>query len=236
MVDLFFSESGPKPTQPDHEIDDFDPRASDYAPIQDALDGDSFSSNQNDSNGGFADFSSAFEAQESNVKQEVGEDLFGGFNTTQPSSAELDLFSGVDLPAPVPSLPVQPLAQTFSSVPTQANPTNPASSMDLLGGLDFATPSFPPMGAPQLMGVSQPVMSGQFMGQPAMGQSVMGMPGFGMMQMSGVGPSSLPLQPASSALSAPKQPNGQQMNGNSVHVGSTWQDLGKTGQLFGIKN
>ena len=226
MVDLFFSESGPKPTQPDHEIDDFDPRASDYAPIQDALDGDSFSNNQNDSNGGFADFSSAFESQESNVKQEVEEDLFGGFNTTQPSSAGLDLFSGVDLPVPVPSLPVQPSAQTFLSVQTQANP---ASSMDLLGGLDFATPSFPPMGAPQLMGVSQPVMGGQFMGQP-----VMGMPGFGM--MSGVGPSSLPLQPSSSALTAPIQQNGQQkMNGNSVNVGSTWQDLGNRTILLKIK-
>ena len=208
MMDLFFSEANPKISQLDHEVDDFNPRANDYTPIQDSVDGDAFTSDPND---GFADFSSAFET---NATPAVEDDLFGGFSTIQPRSAGLDLFSGVDLPPPVPSFPVPSLAQQFVSVPA---PSNPASSMDLLGGLDFATPSFPPLGAPPIMGVSQPMIGAQ---------PVMGIPGVGLM-MGGSGPSSLPLQPASNALPTTQQPSGQQINGNSVHVGSTWQDLGR---------
>ena len=58
MMDVFFTESDPKPSQLDHEVDDFDPRAADDIPAAvDAFGGFTALPAADD---GFADFSSAF--------------------------------------------------------------------------------------------------------------------------------------------------------------------------------
>ena len=218
MMDVFFTESDPKPAQLDHEVDEFDPRAGEngsaYKPLGDF---DGFSGGDS-ADGGFADFSSAFTSGTNGGNDNSGDDLFGDFNatssgTTAASSAStVDLFAGVSLPAPVPALPVK---QPFSAAPPPAAASN-ASAMDLLGGLDFASPSLPPLGLPSApMGYSQPVMG---MSQPVMGVS---QPLYG-----GGLQGSAPLQP-SSAFPTPSPQLPVSNGAKPVNVGSTWQDIGE---------
>lgn len=215
MMDIFFSESEPKPSQLDHVVDDFDPRAGETpTPAQGKVDFGGFSSNNNNINdtagNEFADFSSAFGSEKTNGNQ-VEDDLFANFDSAPviaapaASAAELDLFSGVSLPGPVVVVG-SPLVQ-----PTHQPASSAASTMDLLGGLDFATPSLPPMG----------------LGTPALGQGMMAFNSGGMGQPvlhATGGPSSLPLQPAS-AFSTSAQ-SAATAAGKPVNVGSTWQDIG----------
>lgn len=60
MMDVFFTESNPKPSQLDHEVDDFDPRSGESKPaVVDNFGG--FAAVTSSAPGdGFADFSSAF--------------------------------------------------------------------------------------------------------------------------------------------------------------------------------
>lgn len=250
MMDVFFTESNPKPAQLDHEVDDFDPRAGEAGqPVQSSNVFGEFASNNNAGNGedSFADFSSAFAGTgvASNGNTTASEDLFDGF-ASAPSTAvgvstqppAVDLFAGMSsMPAPVPSMPAP--AASFPA-PVAAAATAATSSMDLLGGLDFGSaPSLPPMGIVQPnspvigMGMQQPPVMG--MPQQSMGAGGLGMSGQGMFGgMSG--PSSLPLQPTTSALKPAAAvgvgtPAAMPSVGNgtpaSANVGSTWQDLGK---------
>jgi len=233
MMDVFFTESNPKPSQLDHEVDDFDPRAGEAAPVQGSTGFGGFSGNNNPGDGdAFADFSSAFgSGSGTNGNQaSAADDLFGNFdaavaNQSAAAAPAVDLFASVSsMPAPVPALPAQ--TASFPAQPALF-PAQPASSMDLLGGLDFATPSLPPMG------ISQPIMGNQqpIMGMPqasSMGMPVMGMSSSGLFGGVG-GPASLPLQPSSALMSSGAPVSAGSMgNGapSSVNVGSTWQDLG----------
>ena len=219
MMDVFFSESDPKPAQMDHEVDDFDPRAGETGiPVTGSSAFGAFSSQaSSNKNEGFADFSSAFGPGNTNsAEQDIFGD-FGGPQTAPVAAAGLDLFAGMNS-ASVPSLPP---AQTLTAVPAQGN--SAASSMDLLGGLDFNSASLPPLAGtqPGLTPVS-PLPTTPLQAGPPMG----GLAGLGLMNG---GPSSLPLQPAASALpSSVANPvsNAAPAN-NPANVGSTWKDLGR---------
>jgi hypothetical protein len=147
--------------------DDFDPRAGETSTTHSVKDAaaDLFGGANNNSNndgGDFADFSSAFTGSTTSATN-AEDDLFGGFAggaatmapVTAPSSAA-DLFGGLSegpasLPVPSPT-PVQPSSggldlfsglssqqMPVAAVPVAALPSSAAaSSMDLLGGLDFA--------------------------------------------------------------------------------------------------
>jgi len=245
MMDVFFTESNPKPSQLDHEVDDFDPRSGESKPaVVDSFGG--FAAVPSPAPGdGFADFSSAFGGE--TAAAPAAQDLFSDFNAGPSNpppaagSAGLDLFGGVDInPPSTPSFPapVTPTAFPAPVTPTVAAAPSNASSMDLLGGLDFNSgSSLPPMQS----GGMQPMaglggISGMGGGMPMSPNPMMGLgasPSLSMNQgqgmLGGAGPASLPLQPSSALTpsagpmsSQPQQPSAAQ----PVNVGSTWSDLG----------
>jgi len=232
MIDIFFSESDPKPSQLDHEVDDFDPRAGESKPAAVVSNFGGFSANNNNpTNDDFADFSSAF--GDNGANGNTGDNLFANVNVPQAAqpptpSAEVDLFGDA-----AGSAPAQPVQSSLNAVPTQAFPSalpsanNPSSSMDLLGGLDFNTASLPPMGRPvqQHLGLGAPQNGVLNSAMPTIGVGLAS-PGMPMMGASSSGPSSLPLQPASALFSQPVSPAPGSANAKPVSVGSTWQDIG----------
>jgi len=202
--------------------DDFNPRAGE-APVQPVQDTVDLFGGNNNANGGddFADFSSAF----SNTNGGGEDDLFGGFSSGsgQPTvavapSAGLDLFSGSASFSSTPAAPVTSSntgLDLFAGMSSQPVAPGPASSMDLLGGLDFA---------------SNP-MTSTFNNIPAVNNtSVPTTNMFGAGQSGG--PMSLPtLQPASALApsGAFSTQGGATKNGASpsgLSVGDTWKDLG----------
>eukprot|EP00088_Acartia_fossae_P025796 TRINITY_DN26584_c0_g1_i1.p1 TRINITY_DN26584_c0_g1~~TRINITY_DN26584_c0_g1_i1.p1 ORF type:complete len:645 (+),score=183.98 TRINITY_DN26584_c0_g1_i1:47-1936(+) len=231
--------------------DDFNPRADETQaaakpqPGKDSM--DLFGVNNNaKSNDDFADFSSAFADSSSSVGAAPSstDDFFGNFSAgggttaiATPAAGGLDLFgdSGVGGPSSMPTPVVTPSNNVtaqggagldlFGGPPTAGGGVGPAaaSSMDLLGGLDFAggagnhaTNSMPPPVAAAhvnntLIGATSPSLLGG-------------------------GMSSLPtLQPATASASAllassSSHPAAATSNGvaakPAVNVGDTWKDLG----------
>jgi len=220
MIDVFFTESEPKPSQIDHEVDDFDPRAG-----EDQISGTEHqmfgqvetSTNSNNScvTKEFADFSSAF------ATQSPDEDLFANFveptavaTTVQTSTGDVDLFADVKLPAVAPVLNAQK-----NQIGCAAENQSTSSMMDLLGGLDFANQGLSSM---QLGQSASPLSSGE---------AISAFSG-GFISATPSGPSSLPLQPASalSGMAMPSLPQSTTQANSStieqVNIGSTWKNLG----------
>lgn len=237
MIDVFFTESEPKPSQIDHEVDDFDPRAGEISRPSPAFGNMGLGnlaatpvSNNNLGGDDFADFSSAFANDSAaNVEQptvnSASDDLFANFveskSTPNPAGiaapASVDLFADVgSLPPPVPALPT---TQNSSFAPPA--PTSSSLSIDLLGGLDFASPSLPPM----ILG-QQPTTA------HAASSAGVAFSGNGLITTTPSGPSSLPLQPSSALTGVPSslQPSAASatngLSNKPVSIGSTWQDMG----------
>jgi len=205
LLEDLFSGSEPKPSQPDHLVDDFDPRSGE-SPVPQSAPGfpTAFTDNtvnNNKENEGFADFSSAFGGGGS---KEIDQDLFSVLPTAAPvaaSSSNIDLFSDMSLPMSAPMSPaMNPLATpTNASLLSSPGPTSmpplmqaPASNLDLLGGLSLA-PTQP----------SQDLFGGMSVGMPV---------------MQSFGPSSLPSHgqpPPSSASPA-----------SNITLPDTWKELG----------
>lgn len=222
LLEDLFSDSEPKPSQPDHLVDDFDPRSGE-SPVPQSAPGfpSAFTDNtvnNNKENEGFADFSSAFGGGgapgASNASEQTSsQDLFGGMSTAAPvapSTSNIDLFSDMSLPMSAPMSPaMNPLASlTNASLLSSPAPTSmpsmaptsmpplmqaPASNMDLLGGLSLA-PTQP----------SQDLFGGMSAGMPV---------------MQSLGPSSLPSQPPPASASTPGP-------ASNITLPDTWKELG----------
>jgi len=220
ILEDLFSDSQPKQGQFVNSIDDFDPRnngGSNSAVSAAGFDAFGIADNNNDDDkkteDGFADFSSAFSAGQSDAavyKQPDDFDLFkaGPAGLQQPPAAQQqqDLFADFSsaasslpaAPAPAPASNTMDMFSAFSSGPNPglgsmtpgAPAVNQSSNADLLGGLSMT--SLPPSAMMQTM--TQGVMN------PSQG------------------PPSLPSAAANSALS--------QASNKPAAVGSTWSDMG----------
>lgn len=149
LLEDIFSSSGEQP-------DDFDPRGSTTASTSNA-NGDfgdfssAFGSASNNNNGDaknddFADFSTAFGDTKSLPPVSAQVDLLGGDTVSQLSKPAFDLMGGLgELGS------VAPMTAPVAAAPQVAPKGTPASSFDLLDGLNFGSGSTAPMQQPAFL-------------------------------------------------------------------------------------